>query len=80
MKNVKTIVNNYNSRILNEERSVNSRTCNCCNKSKGPLKGRYLNQNIVYEGLIMCNQPHYQDKVYFGIVKTSLKQRYSNHP
>ena len=29
-------------------------------------------------GLTTSDQPHYQDKVYFGIRVTSSKQRYAN--
>ena len=41
-------------------------------------KGRCTNQNIVYCGQITFNQPHYQNKVCFGITETSLKQDFTD--
>ena len=80
MKNMKTIINNHNSRILDEKRSVNSRACNCRDKSKIYIQiyKYYININIIYNKLIRYNQPHTQDKVCFGIVETYFKS-YANH-
>ena len=74
---MKSIMKNYNSRILDEERSVNSKTCNCCNKSKCPLNGMCLQENILCKILIICNQRYYKGKVYFGVAETSSKQHYA---
>ena len=42
-----------------------------------PFERKILHQNTVCEGQLSCNQLHYLNKVYSGITKTSVKQRYN---
>ena len=58
LKNTKNILNNHNSKKL-DERIFSCRTCICSNKNKCPLHGKCLHQNIVFEGLITSTQPHF---------------------
>ena len=46
---------------------TNRRTRSCSNKSKWPLNGRCLHQNIMHYGQITRNQSHYQDSFYSNI-------------
>ena len=78
MENIKTVINNHNMKILNENNEIRS-NCNCRNKNDCPLGGNCLVENIVYEGKITSNQPNYKEKIYFGIAETSFKQRFNNH-
>ena len=79
MKNIKSIINIHNKKILNETQKKKEKTCNCRNGTSCPLNGDCLENNIVYEGTINCNKPNYKEKIYFGIAETSFKQRFSNH-
>ena len=79
-KNIKTIINNHNSKILyqNNNNQIN-RTCNCNRKNHCPLKGNCLTTNCVYKASITSNMPNYHEKIYIGSTATTFKKRFSNH-
>lgn len=79
-KNMKTIINNHNKKILNENNTNDTtKTCNCMKKNECPLNGNCLISNTIYEATISSDKPEYQPKVYFGLAETTFKKRFSNH-
>ena len=78
-RNIKTIINSHNAKILFPKKSTEQRTCNCLNKVNCPLEQKCLTTNIVYKAKVTSSNQNYQEKVYFGLCKTTFKKRYSNH-
>ena len=80
-KNIKSIINNHNNKILNDNKEINNETkCNCIQKDECPLNGICLTQNTVYQASITSNEPNYEEKKYIGISEPTFKKRYANHP
>ena len=79
-KNIKSIINSHNKRVLHQNRPCpNEEKCNCIKKELCPLNGNYQAENIVYEATITCNEQTYGENIYIGIAETTFKKRYSNH-
>ena len=79
-KNIKSIINCHNKKVLHQNRPCpNERKCNCIRKELCPLNGNCQAENIVYEATITCNERTYGENIYIGIAETTFKKRYSNH-
>ena len=78
-RNIKTIINSHNAKILFPRKSTEQRTCNCLNKVNWPLEQKCLTTNIVNEAKVTSSNQNYQEKVYFGSCETTFKKRFSNH-
>ena len=81
-KNIKSIINAHNFKILNEIDSTKSndiQTCNCIKKDECPLDGKCLTDNLIYKAVISCNQPSYIPRKYLGSAETTFKIRFGNH-
>ena len=78
-RNIKTIINSHNAKILFPKKSTEQRTCNCLNKENCPLEQKCLTTNIVYKAKVTSNNENHQEKVYFGSCETTFKKRFSNH-
>ena len=78
-RNIKTVINSHNAKILFHNKSTEQRTCNCLNKQNCPLEQKFLITNIVYKAKVTSNNGNYQEKVYFGSCETTFKERFSNH-
>ena len=70
-----SVIASHNRRII--QLTSNNHGCNCRNRVECPLDNKYLTANIVYKAVISAlGKP---DKKYFGIAKTSFKDRFRNH-
>ena len=79
-KNIKSIINCHNKKVLHQNRPCpNERKCNCIRKELCPLNGNCQVEKIVYEATITCNERTYGEKIDIGIAETTFKKRYSNH-
>ena len=78
MPNTKSIINNHNKNVLQENNNQN-KTCNCIKKESCPLGNQCLTPNIVYQGTISSNEPNTSPKIYIGLCEESFKKRYANH-
>ena len=57
---------------------IKEHVINCLNKYNFPLEQKCLTRNIVHKPKVTsCNQ-NYQDKVYFGLSKTTFKNQFPN--
>ena len=79
MRNVKSIVNTHNKKILSKSEDANKKTCNCQKQASCPLKGNCLSENTLYAGKVSSNLPNYRPKEYAGISAPPWKLRFANH-
>ena len=78
-RNIKSIINSHNAKILDPKKSTEQRTCNCLNKVNCPLEQKCLTRNIVYKAKVTSNNQNDQEKGYFGLCETTFKKRFPNH-
>ena len=86
MRNMKTIIKGHNSKILNQKEptkqeqdppnSAIERECNCREKSSCPLKGKCLQECVVYKATIKHDN---EEKQYIGMCEGDFKSRFRNH-
>ena len=75
-KNIKSIINSHNKKVLHPNRPCpNEQNSNCIKKELCPLNGNREAENIVYEATIICNEQTYGDNIYIGIAETTFKKR-----
>ena len=79
MRNMKSIVNAHNKKVMTEETQTNTRTCNCARNAICPLNGECLFENTLYAGTISSNLPNYREKEYAGMSAPPWKLRFGNH-
>ena len=79
MKNLGSIINAHNKKVLEEKPAYQLGECNCRVKTDCPLKGHCLTSNVLYEATIKANIPNYQEKLYKGVSGTVFKTRFNNH-
>ena len=78
-RNIKTIINSHNAKILFPKKSTEQRTCNCLNKVNCPLEQKCLITNIKCKAKVISRHKNYQEKVSFGSCETTFKKRISSH-
>ena len=78
-RNIKTIINSHNAKILFPKKSTEQRTWNCLNIDNCPLEQKCITRNIVYKAKVTSGNRNYQEKVYFGSCETTFKKRFSNY-
>ena len=76
MPNVKNLIKQHNSKILNKDRDKIQRPCNCRIKESCPLNGERLHKCVVYKVEVSTNTTY---KEYHGVSEKVLKSRYNNH-
>ena len=79
MRNVKSIISSHNHKILQSQRNISIKNCNCITKTACPLNNQLLLRNIVYQTIVSSENPELKENVYFGINETPFKLRYPNH-
>ena len=78
LRNIKSITNGHNRKILYPSPIIGKRTCNCINISQRPLQQRCPSNNILYQANITPLGDNSETKVY-GICEIAFKLRYRNH-
>ena len=79
MRNMKSIVNAHNRKILTETSQHDKRICSCPKNTTCPLNGKCLSENTIYAGKITSNLPNYEVKEYVGLSAPAWKKRLGNH-
>ena len=74
-RNIGSVIASHNQRII--QPTSNNHGCNCRNRAECPLDNKCLKANIAYKAVISA--PSNQDKKYFGITETSVKDHFRNH-
>ena len=80
MANMKQKINNHNRKIMSNgrEREEVTRTCNCRDKPLCPLKGKCLQEGVVYKAIVTQTETMKQD-IYIGMTGNAFKTRYNLH-
>ena len=78
-RNIKTIINAHNAKILFPKKSTEQRACNCLSKDNFPLEQKCITTNIVYKAKVTSSNGNYQEKIYFSSYETTFKKRFWNH-
>ena len=76
MPNVKNLIKQHNSKILNKDQDKIQQSCNCKIKESCPLNGKCLDQCMVYKAEVSTNTTY---KEYYGTSLGEFKSRYNNH-
>ena len=77
MPNMRSIISRHNKSLLKPTTTqIADRLCNCRNKDKCPLKGKCLEQAIIYKATVHIND---DQKQYIGLTENAFKSRYGNH-
>ena len=78
-RNIKTIINAHNAKILFPKKCTEQRACNCLNKDNFPLEQKCLTTNIVYKAKVTSSNGNYREtclkpplKNHFGFTKSHL--------
>ena len=79
MRNVGSIINSHNQKILGINQKLQLGECNCRVKTSCPLNGHCLTENLLYQATMTSNLPNYRSKIYKGISHLPFKLRYNNH-
>ena len=74
--NVKNLIKQHNSKILNKDQNKIQRSCNCRMKESCPLDGKCLHQCMVCKAEVTTNTTY---KEYYGTSEGEFKSRYNNH-
>ena len=78
MANMKQKIDNHDRKIMSNrtEREEVTRTCNCRGKTLCPLKGKYLQEGVVYKAIVTQTETMKQD-IYIGMTENPYKTRYN---
>ena len=73
MANMKQKIDNHNRKIMSNgrEREEATRTCNCRDKTLCPLKGKCLQEGVLYKAIITQAETMKQD-IYIGMTEKPL--------
>ena len=80
MANMKQKIDNHNRKIMSNgrEREEVTRACNCRDKPLCPLKGKCLQEGVVYKAIVTQTETMKQD-IYIGMTENPFKTRYNLH-
>ena len=76
MSNIKNLIKQHNSKILNKRQDKMQLSCNCRIKESCPLTGKCPHQRMVYKAEVTTNTTY---KEYYGTLEGEFKSRYNNH-
>jgi hypothetical protein len=75
--NLKKIISSHNVKVLRKnENTAEKRLCNCHDKTKCPLQGKCLVDNLVYQATVKSDN---SEESYVGLASTTFKLRLGNH-
>jgi hypothetical protein len=82
MPNIKSIIDSHNMKIISkhndmqtEQTTEHQNECNCRQKTTCPLKGKCLQNNVIYQATVTTN---ISTETYIGLA-TNFKERFRNH-
>ena len=75
MTNMKSVIQKHNSKIMEDPKPTNNKTCSYRQKSDCSLDQNCLSECLVYNAVVNTSTK----KNYYGTCEKSLKERYKNH-
>ena len=77
IKNMKTIIQNHNRKVLKTPENGTEKPCNCRVKEECPTENKCCTENVVYQATVTNNNG--QKAEYVGMTTTTFKNRFANH-
>ena len=75
MPSMKNVIQKHNSKIMEDPKLTNNKTCSCRQKSDCPLNQNCLSECLVYNAVVNTSKT----KNYYGTCEKSFKERYKHH-
>ena len=75
MPSMKNVIQKHNSKVMEDPKPANSKTCSCRQKSDCPLNQNCLSECLVYSAIVNTSTT----KSDYGTCEKSFKERYNNH-
>ena len=75
MPSMKNVIQKHNSKIMEDPKQTNNKTCCCRQKSYCPLNQNCLSECLVYNAVVNTSTT----KNYYGTCEKSFKERCNNH-
>ena len=75
MPSKKNVIQKQNSKIMEDPKPTNKKTCSCRQKSDCPLNQNCLSECLVYNAVVNTSTT----KNYYGTCEKRFKERYNNH-
>ena len=75
MPSMKNVIQKHNSKIMEDPKPTNNKTCSCRQKSDCPLNQNCLSECLVYNAVVNTSTT----KNYYGTCEKRFKERYNNH-
>ena len=75
MPSMKNVIQKHNSKIMEDPKPTNNKTCSCRQKSDCPLNQNCLSECLVYDAVVNTSTT----KNYYGTCEKRFKERYNNH-
>ena len=76
MKNVNTILQSNNKRIL-QDKKANQNQCNCRKKEECPLNNNCQVREVIYKAEVTASI--HKNMIYYGLAGNTFKERYGGH-
>ena len=76
-KNMATIIQDHNKKILSEKPQTKQKLCNCRDKPNCPVQNKCQEENVIYKATVTADEN--TEAEYIGSTTTTFKDRYSNH-
>ena len=80
MVNMKQKIDNHNRKLMSNgrERDEFTRTCSCQGKTLCPIRGKCLQEGVVYKAIVTQTESMKQD-IYIGMTENPFETRYNLH-
>ena len=75
MPSMKNVIQKHHSKVMEDPKPTNNKTCSCRQKSDCPLNQNCLSECLVYNAVVNTSTT----KNYYGTCEKSFKDRYNNH-
>ena len=75
MSSMKNVILKHNSKMTEDPKLTNNKTCNCRQKSDCPLNQNCFSECLVYNAAVNTSAT----KSYYETCEKSFKERYNNH-
>ena len=75
MPSMKNVIQKHDSKIMEDPKPTNNKTCSCQQKSDCPLNQNCLSECLGYNSVVNITTT----KKYYGTREKSFKERYNNH-
>lgn len=78
MSNLKQTIDGHNKSVLNNNKTMVGKTCNCRKPAECPMGQNCLKESVVYQATVTTDDTNLA-KTYVGLTENSFKTRFTNH-